>query len=144
MGYLNKICEFISSLCTIWKLKQHTTKGKNPLSTKDIVHFCYYDIHIFHHSNPGVIKFRSFPLYSTLWILKIVESKLTFLWVKDIPIISLFRDHFIFTSLIRGLDFYSWILFLYIKSLKWNIYFKRIFITLEYKNYKCFCDNTAW
>ena len=75
MGYLNKICKFISRLCTIWKLNQHTTKGKNPLSTfpKDIVHYCYYDIHIFHHSNftisnSGSIKFRTFPLYSTLWL----------------------------------------------------------------------------
>ena len=74
MGYLNKICKFISRLCTIWKLNQHTTKGKNPLSTfpKDIVHYYYYDIHIFHHSNftisnCGSIKFRTFPLYSTLW-----------------------------------------------------------------------------
>ena len=71
MGYLNKICKFISRLCTIWKLNQHTTKGKNPLSTfpKNIVHYCYYDIHIFHHSNftisnSGSIKFRTFPLYS--------------------------------------------------------------------------------
>ena len=53
MGYLNKICKFIRRLFTIWKLNQHPTKGKNPLSTspKDIVHYCYYDNHIFHHSN---------------------------------------------------------------------------------------------
>ena len=73
MGYLNKICKFFSRLYTIWKLDQHPTKGKNPLSTspKDIVHYCYYDNHIFHHSNftisnSGGIKIRRYPLYGTL------------------------------------------------------------------------------
>ena len=33
MGYLNKICKFISRLFTIWKLNQHPTEGKNSLST---------------------------------------------------------------------------------------------------------------
>ena len=82
MGYLNKICKFIRRLCTIWKLNQHTTKGKNPLSTfpKDIVHYHYYDIHIFHHSNftisnSGCIKFRTFPLYSTLCKNQILKSQ---------------------------------------------------------------------
>ena len=44
---------------------------KIPLSTfpKDNVHYQYYDIHIFHHSNSGSIKFGTFPLYSTLWLL---------------------------------------------------------------------------
>ena len=75
MGYLNKICKLIRRLFTISKLNQHPTKGKKPLSTslKDIVHYCYYDTHIFHHSNftisnAGGIKFRTFPLYSTLWV----------------------------------------------------------------------------
>ena len=120
MGYLNKICKFIRRLCTIWKLNQHTTKGKNPLSTfpKDIVHYHYYDIHIFHHSNftisnSGCIQFPTFPLYSTLCTTLLIRKRLKVIklifrkcpWFIKCLIMQV--GHHLFTNLLHHVKIYS-------------------------------------
>ena len=65
----------ISRLLNIWKLNQYPTEGEYHLSTspKDIVHYCYYNINMFHHSNftisnSGGVKIRRFPIHSNLCI----------------------------------------------------------------------------
>ena len=44
VGYLNKICKFISRQFTIWKLNQHPTEGKKTLSTSPKDKNCYFNI----------------------------------------------------------------------------------------------------
>ena len=70
MGYLNKICKFISRLFTIWKLNQHPTGGKIPFVPLQRTSFSivistnkYFTISI-----SGGIKIRRFPIYSNLWL----------------------------------------------------------------------------